>query len=314
MKRSIFFLLLFTGIVTLIMNGMDFTYHLTTDTSIHLKYVLVKFFIIATTIALTSRLVGYGLREGIFVSIAGPGMFYLYYVFAYPTIPREVFKIDENVGYILVHALALWIAYYLTYRVVMQRDGLDIDSRLAARIWASILGVFGLVFTFTPNTVLHDVGLQLELGAYGTSMLGLVSLMASIALFIWHRSDQPWTRHAAYSFLAAFGIGTVDLAFLMFTHIGTIEDFGTVFFTNPGYMWALLILVSTTTFLYRSFIGSGHLVLWVSSLTVGVQMALLVAYSNIAPFHIWHFLALISFVAGVQYLLDILWRYNETNY
>ena len=87
--------ILFSALLTIVMNGLDIVYHLATDWAVHLNYVAIKLTVIFTATLLIAHFVGKGKQQGIATSIVGPFMFYLYYVAANPTLNREVFKIDE---------------------------------------------------------------------------------------------------------------------------------------------------------------------------------------------------------------------------
>lgn len=109
--------LIFSFFVSLTMVVIDAMYHLATETAVHINYVAVKFTVIFLTVFLVAHWVGKSTGDGIFTSISGPVIFYIYYIFANPTLNREIFRIDENFGYIFVHIFALLIAYFTVYRI-----------------------------------------------------------------------------------------------------------------------------------------------------------------------------------------------------
>ena len=80
--------LLFSFLVSLPMVVLDGLYHLASETTVHLNYIIVKLLIIFLTVFFIAHWVGKSPREGLFSSIAGPGLFYIYYLFAYPTLNR----------------------------------------------------------------------------------------------------------------------------------------------------------------------------------------------------------------------------------
>ena len=123
--------LIFTFFVSLAMVIIDAFYHLATETAIHINYVAVKFTIIFLTVFLVAYWIGKSTTDGIFTSIAGPVVFYIYYLFANPTLNRAVFKIDENFGYIFVHIAALLISYFLVYRIWKLKKGSELTQSLA---------------------------------------------------------------------------------------------------------------------------------------------------------------------------------------
>jgi hypothetical protein len=108
-------------IVTLAMNALDMLYHISTDTTVHLNYVAVKFTVIFTTTFLIALVIGRGKVPGIVNTLLGPSMFYIYYSVATPTLDRSIFTLDENVWYIVVHTIALGVIYWLTQTQVMTK-------------------------------------------------------------------------------------------------------------------------------------------------------------------------------------------------
>ena len=113
--------LLFSFLVSLPMVVLDGLYHLASETTVHLNYIIVKLLIIFLTVFFIAHWVGKSPREGLFSSIAGPGLFYIYYLFAYPTLNREVFRLDENFGYIFLHLLVLLIAYFTVFTFLVEK-------------------------------------------------------------------------------------------------------------------------------------------------------------------------------------------------
>src|SRR3989344_1847620 len=103
--------LLFSALLTIVMNGLDIVYHLATDWAVHLNYVAIKLTVIFAATLPIVHFIGKGKQQGIATSIIGPFMFYLYYVAANPTLNREVFKIDEQFWFFFLHAAFMAIAY-----------------------------------------------------------------------------------------------------------------------------------------------------------------------------------------------------------
>ena len=95
--------IIFSFFVTLVMVVIDAIYHLATETAVHINYAAAKFTVIFLVVFLVSYWIGKSKRDGAFTSVTGPAVFYLYYIFANPTLNREIFKIDENFGYIFVN-------------------------------------------------------------------------------------------------------------------------------------------------------------------------------------------------------------------
>ena len=115
--------LVFAILVTLGMNALDMLFHVATETAVHLNYVAVKFTIVFVSVFLVAWLVGIGRTPGIVTSLLGPGMFYIYYRVATPTLERSLFRIDDAVLYIVVHAIALALVYWLATRVMKKESG-----------------------------------------------------------------------------------------------------------------------------------------------------------------------------------------------
>jgi|SRR3989338_4898843 len=144
--------IIFSFFISLVMVVLDAIYHLATETAVHINYVAVKFTIIFLVVFLVAYWVGKSPTEGIFTSIAGPVIFYAYYIFANPTLNRELFKIDENFGYIFVHIAALLIAYFLIYRIWMLKKGPQIVKSLAYAFIISLC-IYGLDAAFQLSYV-----------------------------------------------------------------------------------------------------------------------------------------------------------------
>ena len=98
------------------MVALDSLYHLATETAVHINYAAVKFTIIFLVVFLVAHWVGKSVVDGIFTSMAGPVLFYIYYIFANPTLNRQIFRIDDNFWYIFIHIAALLVAYFVVYR------------------------------------------------------------------------------------------------------------------------------------------------------------------------------------------------------
>ena len=135
---------------------LDALYHLATETAVHINYVAVKFTVIFSTVFLVAYWVGKSKTDGIFTSVAGPSIFYIYYIFANPTLNRAVFKIDENFGYIFVHIAALLAAYFVVYYAWFLKKGFGIIKSLAFAFVISLC-IYGL-----------DAGYQLSLVQFTT--------------------------------------------------------------------------------------------------------------------------------------------------
>jgi hypothetical protein len=114
--------ILFSALLTIVMNGLDIVYHLATDWAVHLNYVAIKLTVIFAATLLIAQFVGKGKQQGIATSIIGPFMFYIYYVAANPTLNREVFKIDEQFWFFFIHAAFMAIVYIAAFWLHQKHD------------------------------------------------------------------------------------------------------------------------------------------------------------------------------------------------
>jgi hypothetical protein len=121
----------FAIVITLGMNALDMLYHVATNTAVHLNYVAVKATVIFSMVFLVALIVGRGKMHGVVTSILGPVMFYIYYTVATPTLNRALFTIDEAVWYIVVHAIALGLMYWLTSFVMKKGDRVSFAAATA---------------------------------------------------------------------------------------------------------------------------------------------------------------------------------------
>lgn len=115
---------LFSVIVTLVMNALDMSFHYGAGTAVHLNYVAIKLTIIFFSVYLISQSVGISTRDGIVASLFGPFMFWLYYVFAYPTLDREVYWIDEQFYFMFIHITMMFVAYFSSYWLMTKKSPL----------------------------------------------------------------------------------------------------------------------------------------------------------------------------------------------
>jgi len=121
MKNSIK-TLLFSLIVSLSLNAIDMFFHYLTNTAVHLGYVAVKLTIIFLSVYLIAQFININNKEGIITSIFGPFMFYLYYLFAYPTLDRTVFRLDEQFYFLFAHIIMMFVAYFSAYWFIVKQN------------------------------------------------------------------------------------------------------------------------------------------------------------------------------------------------
>ena len=115
--------LLFSFFVALSMVVLDMLFHLATETAVHVNYVAVKFTLIFLILFLVTWWVQKGFNEALFACLMGPGIFYIYYVYADPTLNRVLFKIDDSFGYIFLHIAVFLLAYWLVFMVLDKQKG-----------------------------------------------------------------------------------------------------------------------------------------------------------------------------------------------
>lgn len=165
---------------------LDALYHLATETAVHINYVAVKFTVIFLVVFLVVYWVGKGITDGIFTSVAGPVIFYVYYIFANATLNREIFKIDENFGYIFVHIAALLIAYFSVYNSWTMKKGSPVAKSIIYSFIVSI-SIFGLITAYklsyvqytTHNEEINARVLNFKSSIYLFSMLFLLSFLSN---------------------------------------------------------------------------------------------------------------------------------------
>lgn len=202
--------LAFAIIVTLGMNALDMLFHVATDTAVHLNYVAVKATVIFTTVFLIAWVVGFGKVPGIVTSLLGPLAFYLYYSVATPTLNRSLFTIDDAVGYILVHAIALGIMYWLMYAGTMKKDDrwpFSIATALAALAvyWLWLMAQIKLAGGLDEQTMM--------VLSFSMALVALVVLfiLALAATFVWKAWWPGIVAGIAFGGITLI-LGTVPLA------------------------------------------------------------------------------------------------------
>ena len=177
--------LVFSFFVSLSMVALDALYHLATETAVHINYAAVKFSVIFLVVFLVAYWVGKSVPDGIFTSIAGPVIFYIYYIFANPTLNRAVFKIDENFGYIFVHIACLLVAYFVFYRAWVLKKGSAFVKSLAYA-FVIALCIYGLdagyqlsyVQFTTHNEEMTARVLNFAAGIYLAALLFVLSFLS----------------------------------------------------------------------------------------------------------------------------------------
>lgn len=302
MKAPVASTFFFSVLVTLGMNALDLAYHVLTSTVIHLNYVAVKFTIVFLAVFLTAHVVGIGMKHGIFTAVLGPFAFWVYYVKAYATIPREVFIVDEAIGYFFIHAFFLLLVYCVAYWSVLGAPVPHTLSRRSRMVALSVTLLVGLVYAFVPQATLQLVGLGLELQQLGTTLLGLVSLSLAVSLAFWKEHSRDILRYRGFSFVVALSVLTVDLGYLMLTKVVITEDYGTVFFSNVAYVFSLLLLLLTTVFFVTLSMGTTRRAGMLAGILVGIHLIVLSLSTMVLPFSVAHSIVLAVIVISIYTL------------
>lgn len=175
---------LFSFIVALLMNLLDIIFHYFTNTAVHLGYVAVKLTIIFISVYLIAQFIGINKREGIITSIFSPFMFYLYYLFAYPTLDRNIFRLDDQFYFFFAHFLMLIIAYFLVYSLFKKYTSFDRSEKINNSLFIGIPTlVFGVIFHFIPNNTLRAYNLTLGLEHNSHVIIGSILLIIAFVCF-----------------------------------------------------------------------------------------------------------------------------------
>jgi uncharacterized membrane protein len=176
--------LVFAVAVTLGMNALDMTFHVATDTAVHLNYVAVKFTIVFAAVFLIAWLVGIGRTQGIVTALLGPVAFYIYYRVASATIDHSLFRIDDAVWYICIHAIALGIMYFLGSRVIKKGDSLSFAAFCGLASLALHWGWIMFVIKWTGGT---DEATMLAM-TLNAAIIAFVFLFVLIYAMSWTKS------------------------------------------------------------------------------------------------------------------------------
>lgn len=214
-------------VVTLAMNALDMLYHVATDTAVHLNYVAVKFTIIFATVFLIALVIGRGRTPGIVTSILGPVAFYFYYSVASPTLDRSMFTIDEAVWYVVVHVIALAIAYWLAQSSIAKDKGgkapFAILTSLAALplYWGWLMALVKLGGGLDEDTT--------KVMTMGAAFLSLAIIFALIYIATWFCKK---------GYVPGFAAGVVFAVISVMTGATLLDAFVRVFVIGIPYLLA----------------------------------------------------------------------------
>ena len=130
--------LCFALVVTLAGQALDIMVHLNTGTVVHFNYVAEKTFVVGLALLLFSWWMGAGWKKGAAFVFIASSMFYVYYLFAVPTLDRAVFTLDEQIKWVFIHFLVIYAPYLMTLRIL--------DRALLERIvWKNENRKFGIL-------------------------------------------------------------------------------------------------------------------------------------------------------------------------
>ncbi|MBI4154553.1 hypothetical protein HY498_00505 [Candidatus Woesearchaeota archaeon] len=176
---------LFSLIVALSMNALDMFFHYSTNTAVHIGYVTVKLTIIFLSIFLISQFISISNRDGIVVSIFGPFIFWLYYIYAYPTLDRAVFRLDEQFYFIFPHIVMMFVAYFSLYWFIIKENFKKIYFLISSTLTLLALNLLYFMLKFKIKGIPDSDAANMVVFIDATKML-LISLIAvAIVLFIY---------------------------------------------------------------------------------------------------------------------------------
>lgn len=205
-KQKLFSIFLFSALVTAMMNSLDMIFHLFEGTAVHLNYVAIKITIIFLTVFLTALVVGLGRSEGLFTSILGPVIFFIYYRVASSTLNRELFRLDEQLWYVFPHVLALGFSYWMAYDVLARKSNWKktraIAQGLSLALMAIALDFIYLMFRVSLASGRNEEIIAKTLNpAYAGVLLAAFTIIFSL-LFQYRKNLQKGKNMQRYSWLA----------------------------------------------------------------------------------------------------------------
>ncbi len=152
----------FALVVTLAGMALDIMIHLLTGVVVHFNYVIEKTFVVGLALFLFSWWIGADWKHGIgFVFIAS-SLFYVYYLLAVPTLDRAVFTLDEQIKWVFVHFVVIYLPYLtglsildksLSARPVISNRNLLLVTILGSSLFA-LMSFPGVSFIVDNNLVI----------------------------------------------------------------------------------------------------------------------------------------------------------------
>lgn len=215
--------LLFSISVTAVMNALDMAYHLATHWAVHLNYVAIKLTVIFFTVWMITQFIGKGTEEGIVASIYGPLIFYVYYLYAGPSLNRDVFKIDEQFWFFFLHAALMLIAYFSAWNFVKSKSSAirTIGFVITAAFFALALDALLIMVKWRLQGI--DEESAARLFTFSVILTPLLSYIAGILLGI--LADKLTGKHYLDALTAAavsavsIGAFTKDFAHAAFAFV-----------------------------------------------------------------------------------------------
>lgn len=170
------------------MNSFDMIFHLFEGTAVHLNYVAIKLTVIFTAVFVTALTSGLGKSQGIFTSIIGPTIFFIYYRVASSTLNRELFRIDEQLWYVVPHIIFFGFSYWLVYSVLVNKRAKEIWQRIgrgfSLALVAIALDFIYLMFRASMASGGNEEVIAMTLHAPYAAVLLVVLTLVFAGLFI----------------------------------------------------------------------------------------------------------------------------------
>lgn len=188
--------LLFAVFVTLFMNGLDMTYHLLTGWVVHLNYAAIKLTMIFVASFLVTWLLGVGRKQNVVASIAGPLAFYMYYLFANPTLDRAVFMLDEQFWFFFLHVAFMLVAYG-----TISANWSNSLARIVSSWWCSFTaGLLGLMAVWRLAGIAEEEAAK-ALTFQVALPLHIIIILAGVVTFV---VDYLASKEVAFSASSRF--------------------------------------------------------------------------------------------------------------
>jgi len=169
-------------VVGLAAECIDLIFHFLLGAEVHLPYLAIKVTVIAFTFFFVTYWIGVSHRDGIAGAAIASLLFYVYYRFAEPTLDRTLFKLDEDTLFILIHFLAIWFVYWLTWRFIMNElvaTGRRLTTRALA-IVAVVSTIIGVLFLLPTGEFLKTNNLMLGLSLNDHVLIGTLGFTLAV--------------------------------------------------------------------------------------------------------------------------------------